>query len=399
MPWMETDAVDQRLRLVVQAAQGMLSKAALCRRFGISRNTAYRWIERYRQNPGAPLVDRSHAPLTAPHALSSDVITAILGMKARYPTWGPRKILARLRQDGCALNLPAASTAGRLLSEHGLVRPRRQRHKRVYATSGALAPVSEPNGTWCMDFKGQFELRRDGLCYPLTITDAFSRYLLCCEALPGTGEGAARKAVERCFRTYGLPETVRTDNGTPFSTNTLSGLSSLAVWWVRLGIKPERIEVGRPDQNGRHERMHRTLKEDVVAQPAATFCEQQRAFDRYRVVFNNERPHQALADATPATLYRPSARQYPRRLPELEYPSHYFERRVDSGGVLNWLSKRVYLSTCLAREIVGIEERPDGLWTVHFGHLQLGVLDSAGTLTAPQRTYRRSQRRRGSDAV
>jgi transposase InsO family protein len=294
-------------------------------------------------------------------------------MRQRHSRWGPRKLRAVLRRQDPAQTWPAASTIGDILRQRQRVRrPRRRRCSVPYAER--LADYAAPNAIWCADFKGHFPVG-DVRCHPLTIMDGFSRYLLRCQGLPRPLSAPVQKVFTWAFREFGLPNAIRTDNGAPFSTLAAGGLSHLAVWWIRLGIRPERILPGRPDQNGRHERMHSTLKAETARPPRSSLRAQQRCFEAFRQEYNHERPHEALAYATPASRYTPSPRPYPRRLPELDYPAHFRVERAYPNGVISFQETQWYLSNCLAGELVGLEERDDDRWTVHFGPIELGVLD------------------------
>jgi transposase InsO family protein len=313
--------------------------------------------------------------------VGAEVQAAVLAARAAHPTWGPRKLLAWLqarRERGLEppLTLPAASTVGELLRRSGLVVPRRRRARRVPWAS-PLAHAAAANAVWCADFKGQFRTGDGALCYPLTISDGCSRYLLRCVGLAAIDGARVRPLFEATFREFGLPEALRTDKGPPFASVGLGGLSPLSVWWVKLGIVPERIAPGHPEQNGRHERLHRPLKRDTATPPAATPRAQQVAFDRFRQAYNAERPHEALGQRPPASAYSPSARPYPERLREPEYPHADAVRRVRSTGQIRWAGRLVYLSESLIGEPVGLTALDDRHWQLAFGPLVLGVLDAA----------------------
>lgn len=346
----------------------------LCRDFGISRQTGYKWVRRYEADGAAALEDRSRAPHAHPNAVPADTVGAILSIRRRHPRWGPRKLRVVLRRQEPGIVLPAASTIGDLLKRHGLV-GRRRRIRRSSPYGDRLRRYDAPNAVWCADFKGWFFVGGER-CQPLTISDGYSRYLLRCRALRHSLHRCAKHVFESAFGEYGLPRAIRTDNGPPFSTLAPGGLSRLAVWWIRLGIRPERIMPGRPDQNGRHERMHSTLKAETARPPRSSFSAQQRAFDRFQVEYNDERPHEALGQQVPASLYRRSLRAYPSRLPELEYPAHFQTRVAYPNGVISFGSTaQWYVSACLAGERVGLEPCDDGRWRVHFGCIPIGVLD------------------------
>ena len=301
------------------------------------------------------------------------MIDAVVARRRRHPRWGPRKLLAILRRREPRRTWPVASTIGEILRHRGLVRPRRRRRSSApYAER--LRDYAAPNAIWCADFKGHFPVG-DRRCHPLTIMDGFSRYLLRCQALTRPLFSQSRRVFDSAFQEFGLPQTIRTDNGPPFSTLAAGGLSRLAVLWIRLGIRPERIMPGRPDQNGRHERMHSTLKAETARPPRSSFRAQRRAFETFRREYNDERPHEALRDETPASCYERSPRAYPRQLPPLEYPSHFRVERAYPNGVISFRETQWYLTNCLAGELVGLEEVDDDRWKVHFGPIELGVLD------------------------
>ena len=374
MPWSETTPMDERLQFVADVLGAIDDMSALCCRRGISRKTGYKWLARYAARGAAGLAERSHRPRTCPHATAPDAAAALYELRRRHPTWGPKKLLAILARRAPQLALPAPSTAAALLKRAGLVTvPRRRR------TPGhpgrPSAPMDAPNAIWTADFKGEFKTRDGHYCYPLTVADGASRYLLACRALRSTATAWARPVFEALFREYGLPARIRSDNGVPFATIALGRLSTLSVWWVRLGILPDLIEPGSPQQNGRHERMHRTLKAEATRPPEAHARAQQRRFDRFRTEFNTERPHEALRQVPPASVYLPSPRPYPARLPPLEYPAHCEVRRVSRNGGIRWHNHWVNVSHVLAEEYVAFEELDDGLWAVTFGPMVLGRFD------------------------
>lgn len=365
--------MNERLRFVAAMLEAEESFRELCERFGISRKQGYKWKERYEEGGVAALVDRSRAPHSHAHAVSEDVQQLLLAARRKHPRWGPRKLLVIVKRQQPRIVLPAASTVGAILKKKGLVgRPRRVRRSEPY--KDRLGPYDGPNRIWCADFKGNFAVGGER-CSPLTISDGFSRFLLTCKALGTTICAPVMRSFEATFREFGLPDAIRTDNGPPFSTLAPGGLSRLAIWWIRLGIRPERIMPGRPDQNGRHERMHRTLKAETARPPASSMRAQQARFDRFRDEYNNVRPHEAIGQATPSTLYRPALRVFPRVLPELEYPDHFEVCRTYPNGVITWRGSQWYLSGCLKNELVGLEELDDDRWRVFFGTILLGILD------------------------
>lgn len=375
MPWKEAVPVEKRWDFVQCALRREQRFSALCRMFGVSRQNGYKWVERFKTLGRPGLEELSRRPKNSPFATPNEQQQMLVALRHKWPNWGPRKLLDVLEKKHPSVRWPAASTVGTLLVREGLVKPRRLRHKTPAYEHPFLAYV-EPNDVWCADFKGQFLLRGGRYCYPLTVTDGVSRYLLECRSLPGIHEKPARRALEQLFREYGMPQAIRTDNGPPFaSTLAVCGLSRLAVWLVRLGIRPERIEPGKPQQNGRHERMHRTLKQETTHPPAHTLEAQQRVFDSFRRAFNEERPHEALGMKRPAEVYRSSPRQYPEKLNELEYPSWNTVRVVDANGCICVNYTPVFVGRTLVRERIGLEPIDDGVWLVRFGFLEIGRLD------------------------
>jgi transposase InsO family protein len=331
-------------------------------------------MERYEAGGVTELLDRSRAPLSHPHAILDEVEAEFIAARKQHPRWGPRKLLVVVRRRRPDLRLPAASTIGEMLNREGLVRKKRTRIRRSSPYADPLGGYDAPNAVWCADYKGHFPVGGKR-CHPLTISDGHSRFLLRCDALPSPLTEPTRKVFEAAFREYGVPHAIRTDNGPPFSSLAPGGLSRLAVWWIRLGIRPERIKPGRPDQNGRHERMHSTLKAEVCRPPSSSFSAQQRAFDEFRNEYNNVRPHEALGQETPASKYQPSARPFPSRLPEIEYPSHFHVVRVYPNGVISFRSSQWYVSNAVEGELIGLEEVADDRWKVQFGPIPLGILD------------------------
>ena len=319
MPWREASPMDQRTQFIADHLRDALSITELCELYGVSRKTGYKWIDRYvRHGPGG-LEEASRRPRRSPNQTSEEIVSAILDARRRHPRWGGKKLLALLHKRHPRWRLPGRSTACDILSRHGMV-PRQRRRRRLGHPGKPTSQVLAPNDVWSADYKGQFRTGDGRYCYPLTVADGFSRYLLGCQALTSTAGDEAKPIFTRLFHEYGLPRRIRSDNGVPFATTTLARLSKLSAWWVRLGILPELIEPGRPDQNGRHERMHRTLKAETTRPAAGSLAAQQRRFNIFREEFNQERPHEALDQETPATCYAPSPRPMPDRLPPLEYP-------------------------------------------------------------------------------
>lgn len=374
MPWSATSPMDQRTLFVTDARRELASVEELCARYGISRKTGYKWLARYAKTGPGGLVDQSRRPHHSPPATPPAMIAALLEARHRHPTWGPKKLLALLQHRQRQLDWPAPSTVARFLVRHGLTTRRRRRTPLGHA-GRPMTPMTAPNHIWTADFKGQFRTGDGRYCYPLTVLDGYSRYLLGCQGLLAPTQLGARPVFERLFREYGLPRIIRTDNGVPFATCALGRLSRLSVWWIRLGIYPELIQPAHPEQNGRHERFHRTLKAETTRPPAATCRRQQHRFDTYRQVYNDDRPHEALAQRVPASVYRASPRVYPAHLPELHYPKHFEIRYVSRNGGIRWQKQWINISHVLDQQHVGFDEVDDGLWNVYFGPIWLGRLN------------------------
>ena len=371
MPWQEESTMQLRRQFVQDVQSGATPITELCTAYGISRKTGYKWLDRFDADGAGALVDQSRRPHTSPGATPVELVRALLEARHRHPTWGPRKLLRILRQQQYDAPWPARSTLARHLQRAGLVvTPRRVR--RPGHPGRPQAPMDAPNAIWTADYKGQFKLGDGQYCYPLTVADGYSRMLLGCQALTGVTAAESHPVFRQLFRTYGLPARIRSDNGVPFATQALGRLSPLSVWWIRLGILPDLIEPASPQQNGRHERMHRTLKRDTARPPQHSRRAQQRRFDAWRREFNELRPHEALGDATPASRYTPSPRPYPTRLAPLEYPAHYERRLVSRNGGIRWHARWVNVSQTLGGESLGLVEIDDGEWDVYFGPLRLG---------------------------
>jgi transposase InsO family protein len=365
--------MEERLRLVARLLEGE-AMSEVCRAFGISRKTGYKIFDRYREHGLEALSDRSRRPVRYANQLPQQIEALIVALKRAKPHWGARKIRELLvrRLDG-DVRVPAKSTVHAVLHRHGLVKPAGRPRRR--ATGTALSAGAAPNDLWCADFKGEFKLGNGRYCYPLTVTDHASRFLLLCEAFESTREDPVVTAFAQLFRERGLPQAIRSDNGVPFaSPNALFNLSKLSVWWLRLGIAIERIQPGQPQQNGRHERMHLTLKQEATRPPGMNSLQQQARFDAFVREFNAERPHEALAMQCPAEVYRPSPRPY-NGLPEIAYPMHDRDVMVTACGRICMHRKRVNISTVLAGQRVGIKEVDEGIWLVSFMHYDLGYID------------------------
>jgi len=347
----------------------------LCADYQISRKTGYKWVERYAAAGPGGLRDQSRRPTHSPSATEPALVEALLALRRRHPRWGAKKLLViAARQDRQAA-WPSRSTVCDLLKARGLVAPGPRRHPHAPVPS-PLAPLTAVNQAWTTDFKGHFRTGDRVYCYPLTLRDGFSRFVLRCDALAGPTYEATRPQFERAFAQYGLPDGIRSDNGGPFASTGLRGLSRLSVWWLRLGIRLERIAPGHPEQNGSHEQFHSVLKAETARPPAATARAQQRRFTRFCAEYNDDRPHEALGDQTPASCYHPSPRALPPRVPAVEYPGHWDIRRVSPIGQVSWAGRLLFLSGALAGEDVAFEEIEEGLWTVHFATLALARYDA-----------------------
>lgn len=376
MPWKETGVLEERMRFVVDYRSGEYSVSELCRRHGVSRPTGYKWLERFCAEGAAGLLDRSSAPHGHPNAVGLELEALVLSARGSHPHWGPKKLLSWLSSRHPGLRFPAASTVGELLHRHGLSVARKRR-RRVPAQSAPFleADAGGPNTVWSADFKGWF-FTGDGVkVSPLTISDASSRYLIRCQGLRGCDFAPVQRVFEASFRECGLPLAIRTDNGPPFATRGIAGLSRLSVWWIKLGVKPERISAGHPEENGRHERMHRTLKAETANPPGSSFRSQQQAFDRFRAEYNQTRPHEALGQVPPASVYVPSPRSYPCRVGPFVYGSDTLVRKVDCTGVFYWQGRKVFLGEALSGERIGLAPIDDGEYRIVLGDYEVGRFD------------------------
>jgi transposase InsO family protein len=372
--------MEEKLRFVYSYERDEQSMRELCASFGISRETGYVWLRRYRQWGVAGLVELDRAARRHPNQTAAEIAQAVLELRQAHMTWGPRKLKRILERDQPGRRWPATSSLGELLKRAGLVVARKKRRKTEPYTA-PLQHAVESNRVWCADFKGWFRAGDGRRVDPLTISDAYSRYLLRSQAVEKSDTERVRAIFEAAFREYGLPEAIRTDNGAPFASSAVGGLSRLAVWWIKLGIVAERIQAGHPEQNGRHERMHRTLKQDL--HPGQDWRAQQRKLDEFRREYNQVRPHEALQMQTPASVYEPSPRPYPARLPEVEYPDTMEVRSVKSHGHFRWKKHDVFLSEVLWGEPVGLLPIDEGAYIVYFAHLPLARFDARTCKLAP----------------
>lgn len=374
MPWRETNPMKQRKEFIDKYLTGRWTMTELTDRFGISRVTGYKWWNRFKEKGLDGLTELSRAPHSCPHHTPPEIEEELVAFRKRYPKWGPETLLELVRRKHPDWRLPAYSTAGEILKRHGLVKPRKRR-SRPRHPGRPYVDMAEPNDVWAADFKGEFRTKDRKYCYPLTVTDGCSRYLLACKALPSTKHNGSIIEFRRLFRKHGLPRQILTDNGVPFASQGLHGFSRLSVWWLKLGIHPIRIEPGQPSQNGRHERMHKTLKDEATRPPQKDIRSQQREFDTFRIRFNTVRPHHAIGKMTPDEVYRPSPRPFSEKLPEFEYPDDFVIRKIHGHGCFIWHSKHVFVSRVFINERIALEPLGDGLYSVHFGPVLLARFD------------------------
>lgn len=375
MPWKETCPMKQRVAMIGDWIKDETSIAELSRMYGVSRVTIYKWLERFKAEGPAGIKEHSRAPHRHPNAIPEEMVKAIIAARLSHPTWGPKKIQKLLQDQHPDENWPSQSTMTLIFRREGLVKPRRTRHT-VEAYTQPFLECDSPNKVWSADFKGHFRTKDGNVCYPLTITDNYSRYILLCRGLEHPRHNMVMPWFEATFRRYGLPEAIRTDNGTPFASTGLGGLSRLSAWFVKLGIRHERIDKGHPEQNGRHERMHRTLKEQIVKPPRNTLIAQQRAFNEFVDEYNFSRPHEALDMRRPADLYEKSKQTYSRRKTTINYNPECYVRSVRPNGEIKWRGKLVYLSQALSGEKVGLMQlQKEHEWEIRYGSLRLGILD------------------------
>jgi putative transposase len=376
MPWKKRSHLDERMSFISRMQSGE-KVTDLSKEYGISRKTAYKFINRYSKLGPSGLHDVSRRPHHSPNQTPEEIKGLILSTKQDRPTWGAGKIREWLMRKNPDLKIPSRFTVHEILNRYDLVSHRRQGRRRDASSffQTPLTTSTRANEVWCVDFKGQFQLGNHRYCYPLTISDHFSRYVIACESLEDTKGAGALPAFEAAFEEYGMPDAILSDNGAPFASGGLLGLSRLSVWWMRLGIKLHRIVPGHPEQNGRHERMHLTLKLETTRPAAGNFLQQQEKFDNFREVFNRERPHEALEMKVPADFYQSSGRPFPKELPELQYPLHDSTKRVGGNGTLKFGKLAFHLGDALSYQSVGIREEDAGLWRVSFMDLDLGLFD------------------------
>ncbi len=376
MSWKDCDLMNVRMKFVARLLEGE-KMTDLCKEFEISRKTGYKIYNRFNQMGVNGLKNLSTSAIYRPNQIENFILKHILETKAKFPTWGAPKIKSYLERKHSTVKIPAKSTIHEILDRNNLVKKKTRNNK--YKSKGTVfAEVSKPNDLWCADHKGKFRMQNNQYCYPLTITDQYSRFLLTCEALENTSEEEAFTVFENAFKEYGLPDAIRSDNGVPFGSNSYFGLSKLSVWWLRMGIRIERIKPGNPQENGQHERMHRTLKMEVTKPPGKNLINQQERHDEFSQVFNHERPHQSIGMKCPKDLYIPSKRKFPEMIDELFYPNGHQECKVARCGTIRPKIENsfyVYIGQVFANENVGITEEDDGIWSVKFMNYHLGFFD------------------------
>jgi transposase InsO family protein len=370
MPWKGVTVSEQRERFLEDYRLNYYSISELAERFNISRKTAHKWIARFEEHGLEGYQERSRRPHGCPWQTEPRVRQEVIRLRKAHPHWGPRKLLNLMQRRHRGWEVPAVSTAARILAREGLARPKR-RYRRAHPGCPQSKP-ERPNDIWGADYKGQFRLKDGRYCFPLTVSDLASRYLLGCDAHPEVSLERTLGHFRALFEAYGLPKRIRTDNGVPFASNALARLSQLSVWFIKLGIYPELIEPGEPQQNGVHERMHRTLKQEATIPPAGSLRAQQRKLDRFREEFNQERPHEALGMKRPAEMYQSSVRPFPRRIETYDYPGHFLVRRVSRAGTIRVLRKQIFVSNTLHEDYVGLEEVDDGVYDLYFCFYQIG---------------------------
>jgi transposase InsO family protein len=373
MPWKETCAVKERAQFVRDLASGQWTMTELCEHHGVSRPTGYKWARRYQELGEDGLNEHSRAPKSCPHRTATEIEEQVVLLKKAHG-WGARKLHRLLRKQLEASEVPCRSTVFDILKRHGLVKHRRRRQRWQHPGAAPLH-TDAPNEVWTIDFKGQFKTRDGIYCYPLTVLDNYSRFLLACTGLHDVKTRGTKRTLERLFREVGLPEAIRSDNGAPFASTGIHGLCELNVWWMKLGIVHQRIQPSSPQENGAHERMHRTLKAATTRPPAQSLRGQQWKFDSFRAEYNDDRPHETLDDEAPASLWGPSPRPFPTRLARPEYPSHFELRRVSNAGHFRLGALQIFISHALRGDQVGLEEIDDGLWNILYYKTLLGRLD------------------------
>lgn len=371
MSWKGVTVMDQRIRFISEYLNDYFSVTELCRQFEISRKTGYKWIVRYRQFGPLGLEDLPTKPHYCPHKTERKIINLIRSIRQKHPYWGPKKLLARLKKQHSSWSFPAISTTADILKREGLILSSKRRIRRKHPGC-PKTKAEEPNDIWTADYKGHFKMRNGEYCYPLTVCDMYSRYLLGCQAHEAISLERSKRYFTRLFQEYGLPRRIRTDNGVPFASSAIARLSTLSVWWIKLGIYPEQIEPGRPEQNGRHERMHRTLKKEATIPPERDLKRQQKRFNKFQNEYNRIRPHEALQMKTPKEVYRISGKRMPDKIKGYEYPLHYETRRVSRNSAFRWNNRHINLSSTLIDEYIGLEEIDDGVYNIYYRDCLIG---------------------------
>lgn len=376
MPWKKVETMEERARFIVEAARRSEPFSEICQRFGISRETGYKWVRRF-QDRGS-VEEFSRAPRNCPHKTSDAIIEKILLLREAYPYWGPKKLSQLLFDKYGICDPPAPSTIGAILKRHGFISESRKIRRKSAGRLRRydLLSPQDTNDVWAIDYKGWFRLGDRSICYPLTITDMHSRYVLACKGYARQTLENTKSAMENVFCDYGLPQAIRVDNGTPFGSSGIGGFTQLSVWWIQLGIIVDFIEPGKPEQNGSHERMHKTLKLESTMPPQDSLSEQQKKFDSWRHRFNYERPHEALGQKTPSSIYRRSLRSFPRETPQFSYPPYFESRFVRSDGMFNWKGGQVFIGEAYGRNRIGLIQNYDGRWLVYAGDILIGGLIS-----------------------
>jgi putative transposase len=373
MPWRRIEPMEERKQFINLAMDRVINMKDLCSVFEISRKTGYKWLARYKENGIKGLEELSKAPKKPPNKTGEDVVEFILETRRRHPKWGPRTITYHAKKKARHLGLPSETTIQNIIRRAGLSKKKRRRHKAKHPGRPSIVST-RPNELWTVDFKGEFKTRDGYYCYPLTIQDEYSRFMIACTAMYNTQHGGVFKAFKKAFKEYGLPEYIKSDNGAPFATVGLGRVSRLSIWLIRLGIQPILIEPGRPSQNGKHERMHRTLKDEATIPPSGNLQAQQRRFNTWLQEYNYERPHDSLAGKYPSEVYEPSSRSFPSKLPEVEYPDHFEVRYVSKNHCFRWKCRAIIVCPALIGHYIGLEEINEGIWAVYYSWNRIGFL-------------------------
>lgn len=374
MPWRKIRPMDNKIQFISLALDGQITMTELCSIFCISRKTGYKWLWRYLQEGPKGLENKSTAPKHIPHKTRQDVTDFIVSCRKKHPSWGAKKITQKANQIAHHLTLPSEATINNIIKREGLTNTKRKRRKPGHPGPPS-ANAEKPNDIWTTDFKGEFKTKSGQYCYPLTILDEYSRFLVECQGLPSPSFPGSFRVFKRAFKTYGLPHTIKSDNGAPFATTALGRLSKLSVWWIKLGINPVLTQPARPYQNGVHERMHKTLKNESTIPPSSDLKAQQRRFNRWKNEYNFDRPHETLEGKYPSQVYKPSLKEYPSKIPTVEYPRHFEVRLISANKCLSWKQRAIPVSSLLIHEYIGLEEIMDGIWAVYFSWKRLGFLD------------------------